>query len=182
MPFLLGTVASQKTVLNSYELISTTILGTATATFTISSIPSTYKHLQLRMVTRGDDGNSSVPVFININGDTGFNYASHALAGLSGATNSSSRIALDTAVYIMGASDGATTGDYAPNIVDILDYTNTNKYKTVKSLGGQTVNTGIILRSNLWLNTAAITSMTFKNSGTLSFMAGSRFSLYGIKG
>jgi len=67
-------------------------------------------------------------------------------------------------------------------IVDILDYANTNKYKTVRSLNGNDANGSgsMNLSSNVWLSTAAITSLTLSSSS--DFRQYSSFALYGIKG
>jgi hypothetical protein len=76
-----------------------------------------------------------------------------------------------------------TTSGYSANVIDILDYTNTNKYKTSRSLQGYDLNgSGIVsFVSQLWLNTAAITSITFNDRGS-AFQAGTQYALYGIKG
>jgi hypothetical protein len=81
------------------------------------------------------------------------------------------------------ASSTYTAGVFGAGIIDILDYTNTNKYKTVRSLNGVDNNGSgaLALNSSLWLNTAAITNITITSDGTL-FDQYSSFALYGIKG
>jgi hypothetical protein len=66
----------------AYELISTTILGSAQSSvvFDVSSYTSTYKHLQIRVVTRTDRGANEDILGIRFNGDTGSNYITHLLA------------------------------------------------------------------------------------------------------
>jgi hypothetical protein len=81
---------------------------------------------------------------------------------------------------IPGSTQLANT--YGVIVIDILDYTNTNKYTTVRTLGGYDNNGSgaVALFSGLWLNTAAITSIQ-----TGAFFAGddtnSQLALYGIK-
>jgi hypothetical protein len=81
----------------------------------------------------------------------------------------------------LAAAASSTSNTYGVFIIDILDYANTNKYKTVRTLGGYDANgSGVVsLRSNSWRNTSAITSVKFYTGGTTS---DSRFALYGIKG
>jgi len=163
----------------SYELIETTILGSDAASTTFSSIPSTYKHLQIRMVAQSTDGNLSA--FVAMNGDSGSNYARHRLQG-DGSTVASFAAANQTRAQFAIISNRADNAN-APGsaVLDILDYQGT-KNKTIRSLFGNTTSgTNFVgLGSGVWLSTSTITSLTI--SATTSFASGSRFSLYGIKG
>jgi hypothetical protein len=77
---------------------------------------------------------------------------------------------------------------YSASIIDILDYANTNKYKTYRALTGIDKNGSgsIQLTSGVWRNTTAITSITItpqsNTSPTNQFQQYSQFALYGIKG
>ena len=67
-------------------------------------------------------------------------------------------------------------------VADILDFNSTNKYKTVRGLGGYDGNdtNGIVtFRSGAWMNTAAVTSITLLPNS--SFAQYSSFALYGVK-
>jgi hypothetical protein len=166
----------------SFESIATTVVdATADLTVTFSSIPSTYKHLQIRAIaTSASDANLTL---LRFNSDTGSNYSQHYLAGQGGVTNSGGS-ASTTAVTL--------TGIYARNfnptypwsyVIDILDYADTNKYKTVKALHGADYNGSgeINLTSGNWRNTAAISTITLSMAAT-GFSQYSHFALYGIKG
>lgn len=157
------------------------------ASISFSSIPSTYKHLQIRYLARDtsadNDGNS---VILRFNSDSGTNYVRHYMLGtgtsaLSGAVTSTTGI---DGGLIQGGGGLATC--YSAGVIDILDYTSTSKYKTVRSLSGNSTNAStavnyVEFESGLWLNTAAITSVTISsNSGNLAQY--SSFALYGIKG
>ena len=149
--------------------------GSATASFT--SIPSTYTHLQIRSMcfAVNDDEN----LYIRFNSDSGSNYARHYLEG-NGATASASATAPDTGGVFSNTSNG--TSPYIA-VCDILDYAKTNKNTTIRALSGRDRNGSgsIALRSSVWLNTAAVTSITIlAGSGNLS--SGSQFALYGING
>ena len=163
---------------NFYSLATTLVGAGGSSTITFSSIPSGYKHLQLRI----SGSSSAVNNFrMRFNSDTGSNYAVHQLLG-TGAAVSSSGSASQTSINLV-YDNKADISFPAIAIVDVLDYANTNKNKTVRSLGGseQNNNDGLImLRSGLWMNTTAITSISiFLDSG--SFNQHSRFTLYGVR-
>jgi hypothetical protein len=171
----------------SYESIATTTVGSGgTATVTFSSIPATYKHLQIRMMAKDNRAGLFVSnAQIQFNSDTAANYTSHFLLG-DGSTATSAGYTAQTEVFaarIPGASSAANTFGVA--IVDIVDYANTSKYKTLRSLSGEDQNGStweqLYLISSLWLSTAAISSITLFPVGPL-FSQYSSFALYGIKG
>jgi hypothetical protein len=158
------------------EPIATTLLGSAAGSITFSNIPQGYKHLQIRGI--GLYSSTVTSALFRFNGDTGTNYAYHELYG-DGSTASSGP-ATSVTYGILGPLNNVQFSGY---VVDILDYTNTNKYKTVRSLSGVDKNGSgnIAFNSSLWLNAAAITSISlFPYSA--NFATNTRFSLYGIKG
>ena len=162
--------------------------GAASVTF--SSIPSTYSHLQLRYVSRMNTAATWDYDKITFNSDTGSNYAWHHIYG-NGASVVAGNATTQTYAY-SGAmtSNNAGASLFGSTVTDILDYTSTNKYKTVRSLtgydnngsGANDISKGaVFLRSGLWMNTNAITTITL-TPDTGSFVQYSLFSLYGIKG
>jgi hypothetical protein len=165
----------------SFESIQTITGSGSSLSFT--SIPSTYKHLQIRGISR--DGSDSA-VVAQFNGDTSTsNYAQHRLYG-NGSSVTSDGYPSGTFGFgfaIISLTNGVPASTYATMITDIQDYSSTTRNKTVRSFYGQDQNgSGIVgLSSSLWLNTAAITSILLRPySGT--FATGTTFSLYGIKG
>ena len=170
--------------------IGSITLNANASTVTFSSIPQTYTHLQLICMTRitrtNNDPSSNQ---LSYNGDSGANYAYHGIfAGANSvAPDSGGGGSLSTMYIGTNASNGTAAGTYAPMIIDILDYSKTNKYKVARSITGFSQNTSssgnrsVAVRSGLWTNTNAITSMTF-NPNVNQFMTGSTFTLYGIKG
>ena len=174
---------------SSYESIATATVTGSSATITFSSIPSPYKHLQLRILARGTANGGADPLilFMRANSDTGSNYANHRLVG-NGSTvtagGSASETRMQPAIY---ADSGYPANVYGAIIIDIHDYSSTTKNKTVRSISGVddnlgTVNSRLNLRSDLWMNTAAITTLTLENNGGDNFNSNSTFALYGIKG
>ena len=165
--------------LGDFESIATVTIGSggaANAEFT--SIPSTYQHLQVRCLLLTASANQNVG--IRFNSDTGSNYSVHELYGSGSAAG-----AIGTANTVF-APGGFTPGATYPGgfVLDILDYTNTNKYKTTRTLWGNDTNGGgyVGLSSGAWRNTNAITSITFYHTNSNNFNQHSHFALYGIKG
>jgi hypothetical protein len=201
-PILTGVIASgisgNLVSPSSFESIATANISTETNIITFSSIPSTYRHLQLRAVTRSSLNNTSIgqsQYKIQFNGDTGANYSWHTLLG-NGSTVSGNQT---------GTSQNQIPGDQpwgnpnslgsgrslSPTIIDILDYQNTNKNKTIRIMMGFDVNStstnqAFTFRSGAWYNTSAITSITLDaTAGAFSdapFGANTQWALYGIKG
>jgi len=179
----------------SFESIATSTPSVGTTNITFTSIPSTYKHLQLRCLLRGNYGSAGSfgdYAYVTFNSDTASNYSDHCILGdgsivdaLSAAnTTSISRYSIN---YCYGTSISSSI--FGATILDIHDYASTTKNKTVRSFSGVDFNTTSTnqvtsLASGLWRNTAAITSMNIfvdggAGAGTAS---GTVFSLYGIKG
>jgi hypothetical protein len=119
-----------------------------------------------------------------LNEDTGSNYAWHRLSGLGGDVLQSAASTSTTAMSLgQIATANQATNAFAPSVIDILDPYSTTKNKTVRSLQGLqgTTNNAMELRSGLWINTASVTSISL-TVPTDNFAAGTRFSLYGIRG
>jgi hypothetical protein len=160
--------------------IETITVGSGgSSSITFSSIPQVYEHLQVRGIGSLSGDNESR---IRFNSDTGSNYSWHQLLSNYAGSGSVSSSAGTSVTFIKGA---VSYDQQSPFIFDILDYTNTNKYKTVRTLSGTNQNsTGtnsyVRFSSGLWLNTNAITGITiFPASG--NFAQYSSLALYGIK-
>jgi hypothetical protein len=187
--FLAGNTAFS---LNSYESIATVTVGsTAQAAIEFTSIPSTYTHLQIRLIARDD----RVPPSGNFNNmhlqvgngsiDTGSNYTYHDLRGNGTAASADGAGSQTKTDYAITPSSTATSGVFGAQVWDILDYTNTNKYKTIRFLSGVDNNgSGFIdFASSVWQSTSAITNIKFSLSGTnVKFVQYTHVALYGIKG
>lgn len=186
---LRGLIGSFAPVATAFDSIATATGTGSSGTITFSSIPSTYQHLQLRIISRVDIAGSSIyGNLVTFNSDTGNNYTHHRLAG-SGTAASAAGFATGSyaGVLINGSpGDSLLAATYSVDILDIHDYANTSKYKTVRSIGGyefnNTIAGNINLRSSLWVNTSAISSITITNLNAGNYIAGSTFALYGIKG
>ena len=167
-----------------YDSIATTTLSTSTATITFSSIPATYRHLQIRFLTRTDRANQEDNNQLRFNSDSAGNYAAHVLYGdgaTAGSFSDGSSITFNTRSVVAAAS--STSGVFGVGVIDILDYKDTNKYKTVRSLNGYDNNGAgqVRISSGLWMNTAAITTIAITSANAANFVQYSSFALYGVK-
>jgi len=191
IPFgVLSAAGAGGVVAGDYELIETQILGSSQASITFSNLgdySSTYKHLQIRATLRSAStfgGGYADTVNVQLNGDGGATYSSHYVWGTGSAVQSSG-IANLTYFFIpdpMPANGGAAN-NFGTFVIDILDAYSTTKNKTLRSLGGYSDPNGrsVSLSSGAWRNTNSITSVLVK-SQSANTVAGSRFSLYGIRG
>lgn len=172
---------------SSYESIASTVVGAGgTANITFSSIPSTYKHLQVRIIGRTTRVATDATISFEINSDTGTTYSAH-YAGGDGVSTYSSGGANRTPDYNTGclvSGSSATANIFGVSVIDFLDYADTNKYKTVRTLTGRDRNGAgdVRMASSNWRNTAAITSIKFVDSSGANLDQYTRISLYGIKG
>ncbi len=178
-------------VAGDYESIATVTVGAGgSSSVTFSSISGTFSHLQLRYcaqtnrATYGIDNSK-----ITLNSDTASNYSWHVLSGdgsaaFSGAGTSQPFIK-------SGDRDLGTTAAanfFGVGVIDFLDYSNTNKYKTTRSLTGEDLNGtiagfggGVSLSSGSWRSTTAITSITLTPANGTAYTQYSSFALYGVR-
>ena len=176
---ILGIIASQNypRITNSYESIQTVTVGSGgQSTISFTSIPATFKHLQIRY-SSSSITNSSIRMQVNgANQSADYNW--HWVYG--DGTNVGAEAATPGWMYI-GKSYPTY---YGAGIVDILDYANTNKYKTIKALLGiNTNNNGgeiVALGSGVRLSTTTISSITI--TADSNFAEFTKYALYGIKG
>lgn len=195
-PISLGIFASANqsaspTAPASFESIATFSVTSATSSITFSSIPGTYTHLQMRCFVVSENNNP-----LNIRGrvgngsvDTGSNYAFHGMAGDSNGVTAYGSTSSVWARW-MGFSQGTSNSSYPySQVIDFLDYKNTNKYKTMRGIGGGDANGSAgsgeaAMISNLWMSTSAINTISinpYYGVTSVNFGVGSIIALYGIK-
>ena len=165
----------------SYESIATVTVGAGgSATVSFTSIPATYTHLQIRCLAK--DTTAVAPTFQNfkmtINSNT-MTRRHFLYADGSGIAAGTSTVNL----AIGNIPSAGYTSIFGAVIIDILDYTNTNKNKTIRSLTGTDANGAgeIAFYSALYaVNTNAITNLSFSSDSNLAQYTS--IALYGIKG
>lgn len=166
---------------SDYELISSTILSTATGTVTFDNLgdySSTYKHLQIRFSARATS--AALNLLLRVNGDTGNNYSWHYLEGNGSSVGSGAGSNASSANLGVVAT---TANQFSPAIIDVLDSYSTNKNKTIRTLQGAQsgANVWVGLHSGVWRSTSSITSISLIAGASDTWTSGSRFSLYGVK-
>lgn len=179
-PISLGIFASANTTVGtSYESIATVTVGSGgAANVEFTSIPGTYTHLQVRAIGRTTSTNNNILLTLNSDSTDG-NYYHHHLYG-NGSAAAATASQVRRIMYWPISSD--TASSFGAGVIDILDYANTNKYKTSRALQGFDTNGGglMFLTSNLWMNTNAVTTVKIEPAGG-NFAQYSHFALYGIK-
>jgi hypothetical protein len=187
---ILGIIASSisgsKAVTNSYESIATYTVGsTAQTTITFSSIPQTYKHLQVRVIAKTDTGTTGFDdMWMTFNGRSDGIYSNHRILG-NGSSVTAYGNSSDTKIFFNSvAPRPSLTNTFGTAVFDILDYQNTNKYKTTRSLNGCDTNgTGeVLLQSGSFQLADAISSISFALESAHKFVQYSQIAIYGIRG
>lgn len=166
----------------TYTLISSNVLGTATASVTFSSIPSTYTDLVVQMSCRNSYAGSNDNLWYRINGDTGSNYYGTWIEG-SGSAASSSRVSafpLGPMLYLDG--NGNTANTFSTHEFYIPNYNSTAAKPTSAISVTENASTVAYIRAyaGLYTGTSAVTSITLTPNGQ-NFLTNSSFYLYGIK-
>jgi hypothetical protein len=181
--------SNQFAKLGDFSQIATTTLGSSQSTITFSSIPQNYTHLQLRLFAQDVRATYGITeIRLVFNSDTSSIYTSHNMYGDGATVSSNSTLNFSSIVLGDGTYGTSTGGTFGAGIADILDYTNTNKFKTVRHISGVDINGTIAsyggragLSSGVWRSTTAITSITLTSNSLINFSANSRFDLYGVK-
>lgn len=168
----------------TYSPIATyTVSGSSTASYTFSSIPSTYTDIVAIASVRSDTAASTTGFLSQMNGNTGNVYDGFYLRG-DGSGGSSARynkFINPTYAAPIGnmTANSATSGTFSTHIINWNNYSNTTTYKTFLARSG-TAASYVELVVNMFFSTAAISSITlFPEAG--NFVAGSTITLYGIK-
>lgn len=160
---------------STYTPIATTTLGSDVATYTFSSIPSTYTDLVLVMSVR--TVNAASAIYCQLNSDTGTNYSNTQLLGNGSIANSSRQSSVDK--MRIGNYIPSATSTFGVLIANFQNYSNTTTNKTVISRAGS-ADGGLVAEACLWRSTSAISSILLGEEGAGNLRAGSTFTLYGI--
>ena len=156
-------------------------LSSGQSTITFSNIPSTYKHLQVKGILQ--NLTTQPQMLMRFNSDSAGNYSRHQVEGNGSSVTSGSGTSQTSIIHFINGIE-STTGAGSAFISDILDYANTNKAKTVRTIAGTEKNGSgqVFLISGAWYKSPleAINTITL-TTNTSNFAAGSSFALYGIK-
>jgi hypothetical protein len=172
---------------NHFYHLETVRLGgnAASVSFTNLARYNDFQHFQIRIICRDNrattGGNN---VRVTLNGDSSSSYAFHRLRGDGNAVSSSGGSSSTFMNLFASVSLNDSASAFGAAIIDILDAFDTTKTKALKVMQGYaltSVTSASELRSGFWNNTAAISSISFIPDTTGSFVAGTRFSLYGLR-
>jgi hypothetical protein len=182
---LLGIIASQNypRITNSYESIATVTGTGSSGVINFTSIPGTFKHLQIRISALPTAAETIACRVGNGSIDTATNYTRHSLNG-NGTDAAAYGVANFAYWNIYGLRVVSDTTNPIVAVVDILDYADTNKFKTFRALSGTDKNGSgeVALNSGLWRSTSAIDQIRVFAEGAGNWATSSTFALYGIKG
>jgi hypothetical protein len=155
----------------TYTPLATVTLGSTGTSVVFSNIPATYRDLILVC----DYAASSLSYLqLQINSDTGTNYSFVTMytdPAVVSTANTYDRFYLTTNTIQSGAR--------IASVAQIMDYSATNKHKTVLSRQNFTRATGtqvVEAQASRWASTSAITSLQVSGG----FSTGAALSLYGV--
>lgn len=167
-----------------FEAISSVTVGSGGASsIEFTSIPSTFAHLQVRLIGRSTYASQMRQFSIRLNGVSTSSYSSHQLYG-DGSGAYGNGASSQTSVYAgncFGASISSSI--FSAAIIDILDYSSTSKNTTIRAFAGSDSNSvqgNVFVSSGLYINTAAIAGFQiYPDLG--NFAQYSTAALYGVK-
>ncbi len=173
----------------AFTVIDHTELGAATASWDVTSIPSSYDHLLIKASTRVDAAGYTIYNKLNFNADTGNNYSMTVMYALSSGVASAraAKGAEDYVGYIYSPRNDTLADTYGCIDIWIPNYANTANFKQVlaSSTGpnASTTDSQWVLAqcAGLWHATAAINQVTLAGFGA-NFHQYSTFTLYGVTG
>jgi hypothetical protein len=171
----------------AYDSLATVTLSASASSITFAGIPSGYKHLQVRMISRTNlAALGFASLTMKFNGDAGSSYSWHRMWGNGSSANAGATAPDTSMLFAVTSANSNTANEFSTAVVDVLDYASVNKNKTIRSLTGGDDNTGgangyIGLHSGLWMNTSAVSSILIEPGAGQSFLAYSQFALFGVK-
>jgi hypothetical protein len=132
-------------------------------------------------VGRSTFSSSNWPVWVNPNNDSAANYSYHTLYGTGSAAAAFANTSQTIGRIATFPAASASANVFGSCVIDIYDYADTTKYKTVRTISALDDNASgqVAAFSFVYMSTNAITSLYFGTAD--QFAAGTRCALYGIK-
>jgi hypothetical protein len=183
---ILGVIDSAKSgnlVSPAYDSIAS-FTGGGNATISFTSIPQTYKHLELRVYGRTNaSGTGAIDGYMNFNSVTS-NYNWHEIVGTNNTVkNASAGVNASQIHFMRNCLPRASESGYGFAVATIMDYTSAN-FKSVNIRSGWAKNTfGVVsVTTGSSTITGAITRMDLTIEGGGTWTSDTVLQLYGIKG
>lgn len=159
----------------TYEPISTNVLVSNASSVTFSSISQSYTDLVL-VVRAISTGTAQPDIYMRVNGDTGNTYSRTRMGGNASSTFTTN-ITGET-FWVLGPMESSAI---TTTICNIMNYSNTTTAKTMLVRSNDSA-VAVQAMACLWSNTSAINSiLLYPEPSRGDFLAGSSFTLYGIK-
>jgi hypothetical protein len=162
------------TLSNVPVLLASSVLGSNAAILSATSIPSGFSTLHIRWICPPTQraGQATDAIILRLNSDSGNNYRANA----------------SSQSYLVGMGVAGATGLAAPVIsagwVDIFGYASTNYYKQTGHtlyVNADNVNysVGQSAGGGIWLNTSAVTSVSFSSINGANLSTNTAIYVYG---
>lgn len=165
----------------TYTPIATQTLGSAAASVTFSSIPSTYTDLIFIANTKASTATDVQECYLQFNSDTATNYSLTRLYGTGSSALSGREINITKIDNIRLPGSNSASTVFGNMIANIQNYSNSTTNKTtILRMNAETTNGQVGAIVGLWRSTSAISTILFAPTSG-NFVAGSTFTLYGIK-
>jgi hypothetical protein len=157
----------------TYTPLANTTLVSATGTVTFSSINQGYRDLILvsNVLQNTTAARQST---LRPNGDSG--NATLVYMDGSGSSTASGSV---TSLSMFYVASGPAANITATSIMNIMDYSATDKHKTILTRAGTSYDP-VSAYASRWASTSAITSLDIVATTGGNFSAGSSFALYGV--
>ena len=166
-------------------LIESQTLSGSAATISFSSIPQTFKHLELYISARTDRASGGDGIMFTFNEDTAAHYyALRPSIAHSGALTTAEQLGTNSMTVATVTGNNAPANSFGVCIATIFDYT-ASKMKIMRAYGFALIATstgGPIQRdgNGVWDQTTAITSILLDPESGTYFLAGTTAQLYGL--
>jgi hypothetical protein len=178
-------VGNEAFVPGSFELITTTVLNSAQSSivFDVSPYNSTYKHLQIRYTARSSRSATADNLGVRFNGITTNSYSHHRLTGDGSNAVPYTATSTNTMLGDGTTAANATANAFSAGVIDILDPYSTTKNKVIKVFSGYTVSgdSFVEIVGGAFYSTDPLESVEIV-ALSANLVAGTRMSIYGIKG
>jgi hypothetical protein len=172
-----------------FDSIASVLVTSAVTDIDFTSIPNTYKHLQIRgigRVTTGTTGQSDGLIRVGSSNtiDTSSIYSRFNMAGYVSDSSTDQDVNKSSGFVWVLPRNGEGAQEYYPVLIDILDYADTNKKKTIRFFTGGSFadsNSIIYFGGILYDSTNAINCIRLFSTST-QFSINTEVALFGIKG
>ena len=165
-----------------YIPLATLTLASATSTVSFSNIPAT-PYRDLILVCNFQNSGTGSASRLRINGDTGANYSGVWMGAWNTSNLASSSESGQTGARVFGFANGPVASFTNIATLAFMDYSATDKHKTVLSRYGTGSGTGdLMATASRYASNSALTSLTIFDVLGQTYTVGSRFDLYGIVG